>query len=125
MKLVIHVFPFIFTAFVIGLFADSMSHAILKLAFISRINIGDFDSCSILLVIKPAPFILFDRAILGIHHLAFSFSFAIPQLACVETSLPVLFDTMIHLAAGFIFSVLYLLLIISLFACPLPRNKSF
>ena len=80
----------------------------------SNIVRGDHDPRAIHLVIVPVPFILFILAILGMYHFAFALSFAILQLAGVETSLLVLFYSLINFASALILSIIDVLLVISL-----------
>jgi len=113
-KISICIFAFICTSiFKIGLLAEAISLIILKLPLISTI-IGDQYPHAIHLIIVPVPFILTELVIFGKNHLAFALSFAIFQLAGVETSLLVLLYSVIYLAAALILSVIHVLLVISL-----------
>jgi hypothetical protein len=118
-KISICIFAFIYTTiFEIGLLAEAISLVILKLPLISTI-IGDQDTRAIHLVIVPVPFILTELLVIcGKIHLAFALSFAILQLAGVETSLLVLLYSLIYLAAALFLSILHVLLVISLIGCP-------
>ena len=113
-KISICIFAFVCTTiFEIRLLAKAISLVILKLPLISTI-IGDQDPHAIHLIIVPVPFILTELVICGKIHLAFALSFAILQLAGVQTSLLVLLYSVIYLAAALILSVIHVLLVISL-----------
>ena len=117
-KISICKFAFIFIAIGKSLLAEAVSLVILNLPLISTIVIGDHDSRAVHLVIEPVAFISNVDMIFGINHLAFAFSFAILQLASVETSILVLFYSLIYLAVALILSVIDILLVISLFGGP-------
>jgi hypothetical protein len=117
-KISICKFAFIYIAIGISLLAETVSLVILNLPLISTIVIGDNDSRAVHLVIEPVPIISNVDMIFGINHLAFAFSFAILQLASVETFILVLFYSLIHLAATLILSIIDVLLVISLFGGP-------